>query len=513
MSGKPIKFEQVKLYMKERNVGKSQEVSSAKAGISDRSGRRIDKGELQPCQVQARSWLTRLDPFGDVWKEELEPLLKKQNKLSPVTLFEKLQKDHPGVYQDSTLRTLQRRVSEWKALYGSDKEVMFLQEQVVGRMGLSDFTKLKSVIITILGQPFTHLLYHFRLAFSGWCSVKVVRGGESYAALAEGLQDALWRLGGSPHEHRSDSLSAAYRNLTKEAKDDVTLRYEQLCKQYGMKASRNNRGEGHENGAIESPHGHLKKRIEQALLLRGNSDFASVSAYEEFLVGIVDVINDRKQIKLEEERLHLLPLPLHRTADYTEQVVRVNTSSTMQVKRATYTVPSRLIGEAVRVHIHDSWLDVYFGATQTVALPRVFASDHNHRARLINYRHVIASLARKPQAFRYSRFRDDLLPTEVYKSVWRWLDLEMEPRKACKTIVGILALSAKADCEQQLGEHLQEMMVKEILPNIIELQNKFDKEGKGDTKRDTLLNIAVQQPAPASYDSLLRLAMASQEVS
>ena len=161
MSGKPIKFEQVKLYMKERNVGKSQEVSSAKAGISDRSGRRIDKGELQPCQVQARSWRTRLDPFGDVWKEELEPLLKKQNKLSPVTLFEKLQKDHPGVYQDSTLRTLQRRVSEWKALYGSDKEVMFLQEQVVGRMGLSDFTKLKSVIITILGQPFTHLLYHF----------------------------------------------------------------------------------------------------------------------------------------------------------------------------------------------------------------------------------------------------------------------------------------------------------------------------------------------------------------
>ncbi len=133
-----------------------------------------------------------------------------------MTLFEKLQKDHPGEYQDSKLRTLQRRVSNWKALYGHDREVMFRQEQVAGRMGISDFTTLKEVTITIQGRLFTHLLYHFRLSFSGWCSVKVVHGGESYTALAEGLQDALWRLGGVPHEHRSDSLSAAYRNLNKD---------------------------------------------------------------------------------------------------------------------------------------------------------------------------------------------------------------------------------------------------------------------------------------------------------
>lgn len=500
MLGNPINSEQVKLYMEERKEGKSQETAAAKAGMSERSGRRIEKGEHRSGTRQIRNWRTRTDPFGDVWKEEIEPLLLKNSQLSPMTLFEKLQKDHPGEYQDSKLRTFQRRVSEWKALYGPEKEVMFRQEQIVGRMGLSDFTKLKEVTITIQGQPFTHLLYHFRLAFSGWCSVSVIHGGESYTALAEGLQDALWRLGGVPREHRSDSLSAAYRNLTKDAAKDVTLRYEELCQHYGMEPTRNNRGEGHENGAIESPHGHLKKRIHQALLLRDSCDFASVSAYADFLADIVRDINAHKKDKVEEERLHLQPLPLQRTADYTEHVARVSTSSTIQVKRVLYTVPSRLIGESLRVHIYDNRLDIYLGATHTVTLGRVFASDHNHRARQVDYRHVIASLERKPQAFRYSRLRDDLLPNELYKALWGWLDLEMEPRKACKTMVGILALANRADCEHQLGDYLQTMMARQTVPCLVDLQHKFDK------KRKNIPDIAVQQPLAASYNDLLQKA-------
>ena len=504
MSGNPINSEQVKLYMKERKAGKSQKTAAAKAGISERSGRRIENDQLQPGCTVTRYWRTRTDPFAEVWKEELEPLLAKNPQLTPVTLFEKLQKDHPGEYPDSRLRTLQRRVSKWKALYGPEKEVMFRQEQVVGRMGLSDFTKFKQAIITILGQPFVHLLYHFRLAFSGWCSASVVQGGESYAALAEGLQDALYRLGGAPREHRSDSLSAAYRNLTKEAAEDVTLRYQQLCSHYGMEPSRNNRGEGHENGAIESPHGHLKRRIHQALLLRGSCDFSTVSAYERFLADIVREINLRKRDKIEEERLHLRPLPLQRTVDYTEKVVRVSTSSTIQVKRVLYTVPSRLIGESLRVHIYDDRLNVYLGATHTVTLPRVFTSGNNRRARRIDYRHVIASLERKPQAFRYSQFRDDLLPNDVYKAVWTWLDKEMLPQKACKTMVGILALAYRADCENKLGNHLQAMMARQILPSLLDLKNKFDK------KEDDIPNIAVKQPPAASYNILLQTI--SQEV-
>lgn len=497
MSGKAINSEQVRVYMQTRKDGKEQVTAAAKAGISERSGRRIEKDDLQPGRKRKRSWRTRIDPFAAIWESEILPLLKKNHKLTPITLFEKLQKDHPGEYQDSKLRTFQRRVSEWKALYGPDQEVMFRQEQVAGRMGISDFTQLKKVAITIQGQPFRHLLYHFRLAFSGWCSVKVVHGGESYTALAEGLQDALWRLGGIPREHRSDSLSAAYRNLSKDAAEDMTRRYKHLCRHYGMEATRNNRGKGHENGAIESPHGHLKKRIKQALLLRDSNDFSSEAAYAQFLDEVVSEINSRKQDKIEQERQHLQPLPLQRTSDYTETVVPVSTTSTIQIKRILYTVPSRLIGKRLRVHIYDSRLEGYLGSTLTVTLPRVFVSDNNHRGRQVDYRHVISSLAKKPQAFRYSQIRDDLLPDETYKAVWSWLDKEMEARKACKTMVGILSLAYRADCERQLGEYLQELMADSTLPRLIELQNKFE------SRDQSIPEIQVNQPPASDYDSLL----------
>ena len=501
MSGKAINSEQVRVYMETRKDGKKQVTAAAKCGISERTGRRIEKGELQPGSNQKRHWRTRKDPFADVWDSEVVPLLTKNHKLTPITLFEKLQKDHPGDYQDSSRRTFQRRVSEWKALHGPDKEVMFRQEQVVGRMGLSDFTQLKKVTITIQNQPFTHLLYHFRLAFSGWCSVKVVHGGESYTALAEGLQDALWRLGGTPCEHRSDSLSAAYRNLSKDAAEDSTMRYHQLCQHYGMEPTRNNRGKGHENGAIESPHGHLKKRIKQALLLRGSNDFPSETSYVEFLDEVVREINSRKQDKIEQEREHLRPLPLRRTADYTEIVVPVSTTSTMQVKRVLYTVPSRLIGERLRVHIYDSRLEGYLGSTLTVTLPRVFSTNNNHRGRRVDYRHVISSLQKKPQAFRYSQLRDDLLPDETYKAVWGWLDKEMEARKACKTMVGILALAHRADCERQLGEYLQEMMTRSMLPSLLELQHRFE------SRERSVPEVQCTQPPASDYDTLLNCSL------
>ena len=483
--------------MKKRKEGKSQETAAAKADISERSGRRIEKNKFQTNGKRKRNWRTRTDPFDSVWDNEIVPLLDKNQKLTPTTLFEKLQEDHPDDFPDSMKRTFQRRVSDWKALYGAEKEVMFRQVQVAGRMGLSDFTKLKEVSITINGQPFTHLLYHFRMAFSGWCSVKIIHGGESYAALAEGLQDALWRLGAVPREHRSDSLSASFRNLTKDESKDITQRYQQLCHHYSMVASRNNRGKGHENGAIESPHGHLKKRICQALLLRDSCDFDTEAAYEDFLGDIVRNINARKRDKVEVERQYLQALPLQRTIDYTELIVRVSTSSTIMVKRVLYTVPSRLIGESLRVHIYDNRLDLYLGATHTITLTRIFTSSNNHRARQVDYRHLIASLERKPQAFRYSQLRDDLLPNDTYKKVWSWLDLEMLPRKACKTMVGILALACRADCEKQLGDHLNEMMLRQEIPELYKLQQKFEKRKK------SLPHVEIKQPLSESYDVLL----------
>ena len=137
-------------------------------------------------------------------------------------------------------------------------------------------------------SPLDHRLYHFRLAFSGFEHAHVVLGGESFVALAEGLQNALWALGGVPLQHRSDSLSAAFRNLDQAAQDDLTRRYEGAhARITGCTPTRNNPGVAHENGSIESSHGHLKRALQDALLLRGSPDFDDLDAYRRFIDEIV----------------------------------------------------------------------------------------------------------------------------------------------------------------------------------------------------------------------------------
>ena len=165
MSGKQITQQQVNLYMNKRKEGLVQTKAAAQAAISDRTGRRIEYGQLQPQKGKIRRGRTRQDPLAEAWEVNLLPKLEAEPLLSPMTLLEVLQKEYPGDYPDTILRTLQRRVKQWKALYGPEKEVMFLQEHPVGEQGLSDFTTLKEIKITIEGKPFHHLLYHFRFEY------------------------------------------------------------------------------------------------------------------------------------------------------------------------------------------------------------------------------------------------------------------------------------------------------------------------------------------------------------
>ncbi|WP_223296673.1 IS21 family transposase, partial [Thiorhodovibrio frisius] len=334
--------------MSSRTQGRTQIQASAKVGISERSGRRIDGAGTRVTERKERHWRTRKDPFAEVWDSDIVPLLEQQPRLDATTLFEDLQERYPQRFGNGKKRTFQRRVKAWKALHGPDKEVMFRQVQEPGRQGFSDFTELKDITVTIAGEVLAHRLYHFRLPFSGWSHVSVVLGGESFSALAEGLQAALWRLGGAPLEHRTDSLSAAFKNLSQDARADLTERYDALCRHYGMTATRNNRGVSHENGAVESPHGHLKRRMAQALLLRASSDFPTLEDYRQWLDALVGRFNRRCADALAIERAQLQALPARRTTDYSEQVVSVTTSSTIEVKRVLYSVPARLIGERLR---------------------------------------------------------------------------------------------------------------------------------------------------------------------
>jgi len=451
MSGSWITKQQAEIYMTSRQQKYTQLTSSAKAGISERSGRKLDADEWKDPKNVARHWRTRSDPLEQVWETELIPLLEHTPSLQAITLLEYIQSRYPGIYSDKVLRTLQRRRKQWQALLGPDKEVMFRQTHMPGQQGLSDFTHLKKVTITINNEPFKHLLYHFRLAFSHWSYMKVIEGGESFTALAEGLQDALKRLGGSPYQHRTDSLSAAFKNLHKEAREDITNRYEALCKQYGMVATRNNRGAGHENGSIESPHGHLKTRIQQALLLRGNSNFMHVEAYQDFISDVVVQHNRRNAKAVVEERGALQALPLYRATDYTELSAVVSSSSTIDVRRVTYTVPSRLQGETLHIHLYDNRLSCYLGHVAVIELKRLHPKG-NARARLVDYRHVIHSLAKKPQAFRHSKLHKELLPSVEYHTIWRALDETLSPKEACKVMVGLLHIAAQEDCEQTLAQ-------------------------------------------------------------
>ena len=236
--------------------------------------------------------------------------------------------------------------------------MIFRQVHEPGRMALSDFTDMGDLGVTIAGMVFDHRLYHFRLAWSGFEHGHVILGGESYVALAEGLQNALWALGGAPRDHRSDSLSAAFRNLDADARADLTVRYDALCEHYGMTPSRNNRSVAHENGAIESAHGHLKLAIRDALLLRGSGAFDDLAGYRRFVDEVVAAKNRRNAARIDAERAHLQPLPDRRTSDYEETIVTVTSTSSFTLRKVFYTVPSRLIGHRLRVRLHDDRLEL-----------------------------------------------------------------------------------------------------------------------------------------------------------
>ena len=278
-------------------------VAAAKASISIATAYRIEKDPKLPSQRAPRG-RRRPDPLADIFDAEVVPMLQTAAGLRPIAIFEEMIRRHPEL-GGGVRRTLERRIRAWRAIHGEEQEVIFRQVQVPGRMGLSDFTDMGHAGITIAGQPLDHRLYHFRLAYSGFEHAHVVLGGESFVALAEGIQNALWSLGGAPREHRSDSLSAAFRNLDKNAAADLTHRYEELCRHYGMTPTRNNAGIAHENGAIEGSHGHLKRAIADALLMRSSADFDALAAYRCFIDEIVSRQNARNAKRIDIERAEL----------------------------------------------------------------------------------------------------------------------------------------------------------------------------------------------------------------
>lgn len=475
-----------RLILKERTFA----LAAAKAGMDSKTARKYRQARRLPSEMKVEhDWRTRQDSFEEVW-EEVEVMLQASAGLEAKTLFEYLQRKYPGRFQDGQLRTLQRRVKTWRALEGPGKEVFFPQRHHPGVLAQSDFTDLGKLGITLAGAPFAHLLYHFVLTYSNWESGTICFG-ENFESLSEGLQNALWELGGTPQAHQTDRLSTAVNNLSK--KKEFTDRYGALLKHYGLEGRKTQAAHPNENGDIEQSHHRLQRAIEQELLLRGSRDFADRREYEVFLQDLLRRRNAGRRRRLQEELQVLRELPSGRLDAGKRVKVRVGPSSAVHVQHNTYSVHSRLIGETLEMRLYAEHLEVWYAQRCIEKIPRLRGEGKVR----IHYRHIIDWLVRKPGAFENYRYREELFPSSTFRMAYDALKANRE-KKGSKEYLQLLELAAKES----------ESRVEDALRWLLAQGERFSFE-----QVKALVLSAQQLPAPteisidevdlAKYDELL----------
>jgi transposase len=379
--------------------------------MSENTARRYRDGAKPKSARAPRTYRTREDPFEAVWPE-VEKMLEAAPGLEAKTIFARLQERPDSTFTEGQLRTLQRKIKRWRAEHGPQKEVMFPQVHRPGEYAQSDFTSMNDLGITIDGEPFEHLVYHFVLPYSQW-ETGMVCFSESFETLIGGFQRAVSELGRVPHKHRTDNLSAATHDL-KDGRRAFNERYLGAMAHYGVEADRNTPGRAHENGSVEQAHYRFKRAVEQALLMRGTREFADRASYEAFLREIFAARNKRRIAKLGDDLRGMNELPPMRIEDFRRERVTVTRFSTIRAADNTYSVSSRLIGEVVDLRLYAETIEVWHGE-------RLVATMERQRGRgnvMIDYRHVIWSLVRKPGAFARYRYREALFPTIVFRRAY-----------------------------------------------------------------------------------------------
>jgi hypothetical protein len=446
-----ITDEQVRRLRKLSNTEKNQEIAAAKAGMDPTTARRYRNLERMPSELKKeRLWRTREDPFGEVWGA-VHKQMEESPDLEAKTLFEWLQREHPGQFSDGQIRTLQRRIKLWRVTEGPAQEVYFGQVHVPGRLCASDFTHMTELGITLAGQTFEHLVYHFVLTYSNW-ETGTICYSESLESLSEGWQNAVWELGAVASEHRTDSLSSAVNNMSN--LEEFNRRYEGVMRYYGVKPQHTNPASPNENGDCEQSHHRFKRAVEQALLLRGSRDFQSMAEYAQFLKDLFAQRNAGRRARLAEEIAVMRELPARRMESAKRERVKVDSGSLIHVERNSYSVNSRLIGAQVEARLYLDRVEIWYGQKKVEDLPRLRGRG-KHR---IDYRHIIEWLVRKPGAFENYRYQEDLFPTSRFRMAYDALQ-ESTPLRASKEYLKILKLAAEIG-EVQVDEALRELLAK-----------------------------------------------------
>ena len=385
--------------------------------MSQKTIRKYREAGLLPSQIQRpkRSYRTRPDPLEEFW-EEIEERLEHDSRLKPYAILDWLKQKYnspEGVPRvtDSIRRTLERRVQRWKLEHGVEQEVMFPQVHHAGDVIAFDFVVMNSLKITIGGKPFDHRLFHAVFTYSNWEYVHLCHS-ESFEALSTGLQDALHRAGGVPRRVRSDSLSAAVNNLSDDR--EFAASYRDLLEYYGLQGHRINVRKPHENGDVESSHGHFKDALDQALRLRESRDFDSVDNYVTFVRQLTARRNGSREKRFCEEAAALNPLPPQRRNTCTSVPVTVKSDSIIRVKRNVYSVSSKYVGLTLEVRIQQDHLELWYGNQCVERMPRQFGQGKE----AIDFRHVIDSLVRKPGAFVNYKYVNHMYPTTRFRMAY-----------------------------------------------------------------------------------------------
>jgi hypothetical protein len=475
-------------------------VSALKADMNRETARKyLHHPGKSPEELQAKhTWRTRPDPLALIW-DKAQQILEDAPELEAKTIFEHLLIWDKSLLQESHLRTFQRRVRQWRNCHGPDKEVFFPQVQIPGKLMQMDWTHAAELSVSIQSRPYDHLLCHAVLPYSNWQWATRCHS-ESLLSLRHGLQEALFRLGKVPLGLQVDNSSAATHQIGSGQDRMFNAEFLSIVQHFGMKPGTINVACPNENGDVEALNGHLKRRIKQYLILRGSSDFGCERDYDQFLHGVFLRANGNRVVKTAEELALMRELPPTRLSEYDEVYCPVHSNSTIRVKKVGYSVPARLIGQQVKVEVYEAELKIYTGRELLLTLPR----QRGDRGALIDYRHVIDHLLRKPGAFANYRFREDLFPSPTYRRAYDRLVEDQGQRRGELEYLRLLKLTAESSAGIPLSLSING--VESVLSECLAAAGGF--------RVDQLRRLLGMAPAPevasmalaadlSSYDSLL----------
>jgi hypothetical protein len=331
-----INHQQYKRLMSEYEKTGQMTTSALKADLHPQTARKYIRAGQSPAQLQVpHTWRTRPDPLAKIW-EPVAAMLRDAPELEAQTLFEYFLARPDSGLAAPHLRTFQRRVRQWRATHGPQREVFFAQERKPGELMQLDWTYARELQVTIQGEGLDHLFCHCVLPYSNWAWATRCLS-ESFLSLVSGLQAALAQLGRCPPNLGTDNSSAATHEL--EAMPGrprgYNSEYLELCTHYDVTPVTIHVGCPHEQGDVESANGHLKRRLRQHLLLRGSREFAAVEDYDRFVQGVLRAANAPRQPRLAEELAAMRPLPAGRLAEYREYAPVVSSQSLIRVRGHT----------------------------------------------------------------------------------------------------------------------------------------------------------------------------------